>query len=75
MSLSSKYFLRQSELRAAEEELQLQRTGRINTSWQRRAEINSAWQQAAEDLERERQYQASIANTKGEKEYSLPDGL
>lgn len=76
MSLSSQYFLRQAELRAAEEELgPPSRTGGIAGDYRRRAEINAAWQQAAEDQEREAAYQASIDNTRGEQEYPLMEGL
>jgi hypothetical protein len=75
MSQSSTYFLRQSELRAAEEELgPLSRSGGV-IGYKKRAEINAAWEEAARDQEREKQYQDSISNARGEKEHPLPDGF
>lgn len=75
MSLSSQYFLRLAELRSAEEEPgPPSRTGGMAGDY-RRSEINAAWQQAAEDQERESAYQASLANSRGEQEYPLMDGL
>lgn len=76
MSLTSKYFLRQSEIRAAEEERGApSRGGGLAGDFRRRAEINAAWQKAWEDQDREQQYQAHIANSKGEQEYPLMNGL
>lgn len=72
MSVSSAYFLRHAEARAAEEQQLSTRSERLNHAYYNRQLINEQWELAAQDQEREEAYQASLAV---EKECPIPDGF
>ena len=75
MSQSSTYFLRHAELRVAEEQQLPTHSERLNHAYYNRQLINEQHWLAVQDQEREKAYKAAIANSKGEKEYLLHNGI